>query len=263
MDTSSVSSVQKGFHHESDVSHPQSAGLGRTGNGTSACDHTYPAWYAARRKCCCNAALIGRMFSIARQPCANNSFHTPLGEHVLLYTTTRNLSILSRVSELTSTCCRDRQRKVSVTNGQHLHANHANFFPWPRKLDRVSHPLTAWKHIYAFSLTFSTLIVDCNLAKVSTDAKSNPEFIKPKRREMSYCKDNHICVHGCDYQFANSLPCTMRNVEQNARISSSSWEHGWIYSTSLTRFCVETIVSSFVLMVTFLPVSPGCTHSDI
>ena len=47
---------------------------------------------------------------------------------------------------------------------------------------------------------------------------SNPEFIKPKRRGMPYCKDNHICVHGSDYQFAKSLSCTMRNVEQNAHI---------------------------------------------
>ena len=56
------------------------------------------------------------------------------------------------------------------------------------------------------------------MSKVSTDAKYNPEFIKPKRREIPYCKDNHICVHGSDYQFAKSLSCTMRNVEQNARI---------------------------------------------
>ena len=61
-------------------------------------------------------------------------------------------------------------------------------------------------------------LLDSNLSKVSTDAKSNPEFIKPKRREMPYCKDNHICVHGSDCQFAKSLPCTMRIVEQNARI---------------------------------------------
>ena len=53
------------------------------------------------------------------------------------------------------------------------------------------------------------------MSKVSTDAKANPE---PKRREMLYCKDNHICVHSSDYHFAKSLLCTMRNVEQNARI---------------------------------------------
>ena len=39
---------------------PQSAGLGRTGTGTSACgcDHIYPACYAARRTCCSNAAWV-------------------------------------------------------------------------------------------------------------------------------------------------------------------------------------------------------------
>ena len=38
---------------------------------------------------------------------------------------------------------------------------------------------------------------------------------------MSYCKDNHICGYGSDYHFAKSLStlsCTIRNVEQNARI---------------------------------------------
>ena len=29
------------------------------------------------------------------------------------------------------------------------------------------------------------------------------------------------------------------------RVSASSWEHGWRYSTSLMLFCVESIVSSF------------------
>ena len=82
------------------------------------------------------------MFSIVREPCANNSFHTPLAEHVLLYMTTRNLSIPSMVSELTSTGCRDRSKKASIADG----------------------------------------------------------------------------LHGSDYQFAKSLSCTMRNVEQNARI---------------------------------------------
>ena len=51
-------------------------------------------------------------------------------------------------------------------------------------------------------------LMNSNLSKVSTDAKSIPEFIKPKRREMPYCKDNNICVHGSDYQFAKSLSCT-------------------------------------------------------
>ena len=141
------------------MSHPQSAELGRTGTGTSTCDHTYLAWYASRRTCCSNAALVGGMFSIVREHCANNSFlasFTPLAEHSLLYMTTMNLSIFYGVSELTSTGCRDRSRKASVTDGKELHANHADFFPQPRKLDTV-HPLTAWKNINTFSLTFFTI----------------------------------------------------------------------------------------------------------
>ena len=74
------------------------------------------------------------------------------------------------------------------------------------------------EHLCFFIDIFNNLL-DSNLSNVSTDAKSNPEFIKPNRREMPYCKDNHICVHGSDYQFAESLSCTMRNEEQNARIS--------------------------------------------
>ena len=58
------------------------------------------------------------------------------------------------VSELTSTGCRYRSRKASVTAGQELHANHADVYPQPRKLDTVSHPLIAWTEINAFSLTF-------------------------------------------------------------------------------------------------------------
>ena len=73
------------------------------------------------------------------------------------------------------------------------------------------------EHQYFFIDIFHNL-VDSNLSKVNTDSKANPEFIKPKRQEMSYCKDNHICVYGSDYHFAKSLSCTMRIVEQNARI---------------------------------------------
>ena len=133
---------------------PPKCRIGRTGTGTSACDHTYTPSYAARRTCCRNAALVGGMFSIVREPCANNSFHTPLAERVLLYTTTRNLSIHSRVSEHTSTGCRDVSRKVSIADGQDLQAYHTDFCSWPRQLDTVSHPLTALKSIYAFSSTF-------------------------------------------------------------------------------------------------------------
>ena len=63
-------------------------------------------------------------------------------------------------------------------------------------------------------------LVDSNVSKVSTDAKADPGFTKPKRREMPYCKDNHICVYGSDYHFAKSLSCTMRNLEQNARMGA-------------------------------------------
>ena len=188
------------------MSHPQSARLGSIRTGTSACDHTYPACYAARRTCCSNAVLVGGMFSIVREPCANNSFHTPLAEHVQLYTTNRNLSIHSRVSELTSTGCRDSSRKASIADGKDLQGNHADCFSWLRQLDTVSHPLTALKSIYtAFFIDMFNYLLNSNLSKVSTDANSNPEFIKLKRRAMPYCKDNHICVHGSDYQFAKSL----------------------------------------------------------
>ena len=137
---------------------PQSAGVGRTGTGTSACDHTYPVCYAARRTCCSNAALVGGMFSIVREPCANTSFHTPLAEHVLLYTTTWDPSIPSRVSESS------RLQAAEIDRGRHLlrmdkisRLTMLTFFPWPRQLDTVSQPLTALKSIYAFSLTFLTI----------------------------------------------------------------------------------------------------------
>ena len=73
------------------------------------------------------------------------------------------------------------------------------------------------EHQYFFIDIFHNL-VDSNLSKVSTDYKADPEFIKPTRQEMSYCKDNHIYVYGSEYHFAKSFSCTMRNVEQNARI---------------------------------------------
>ena len=81
------------------------------------------------------------------------------------------------------------------------------------------------EHLCFFIDIFNNLL-DRNLSNVSTDAKSNPEFTRLKRREMPYCKDNHICIHGSDYQFAKSLSCTMRNVEHNARICllmGTSW----------------------------------------
>ena len=105
------------------------------------------------------------MFSIVRENFANNYFpasFTPLAEHFLLYMTTMNLSIFYRVSELTSTGCRSRSRKASVTDGQELHTNHADFFPRPRKLDTVSRPLIAWKNSNAFSFTCFTISMEQN-----------------------------------------------------------------------------------------------------
>ena len=125
------------------------------GSGTRACDHAHHAWYAARRTCCSNGALVGGMFSIVREHCANNSFlvlFTPLAEHILLFFTIMDLSIFFNVSELMSTGWRDRSRKASVTDGQELHVNRADFYPRPRTLDTVLHPLTAWKSINAVSL---------------------------------------------------------------------------------------------------------------
>ena len=208
------------------------------------------------------------MFSIVREHCANNSFlasFTPLAEHFLLYMTTMNLSIFHRVSELTSTGCRDRSRKAYVTGGQELHANHANhadFFPRPRKLDTVSHPLTAGKNINAFSLHI--FHVDSNLSKVNTDSKANPEFVKPKRQEIPIARTTHLVRI-----ITLRSPCRARCATwSRMRVSGSSWEHGWRYSTSLVSLCVETIASSSVLMITFLPpVSQDCicnrTDSEI
>ena len=105
--------------------------------------------------------------------------------------------------------------------------------------------------------------VDSNLSKVSTDAKANPELIKPTRREMPYCKDNHMCVHGSDFHFAKSLSCTMRNVGQNALVCLlvGTWSdilditHGILIGDYRFIICADDI--------TFLPVSQACTHSDI
>ena len=144
------------------------------------------------------AALVGVFGSIVREPCANNSFRTPLAEHVLLYMTTRNLSIPSRVSELTSTGCRDRPRKASFTDGQDPQANHADFLSVAEAARHSVAPTDSIEEHLCFFIDIFNNLLNSNLPIVSTDAKSYPEFIKPKRREMPYCKDNHICVHGSD-----------------------------------------------------------------
>ena len=131
---------------------PQSAGLGMIGTGTSACDHTYPLAMPRVAHVAAMPLWLVCFIPLSENHVRNNSFRTPLAEHVLLYMTTRNLSIPSTVSELTSTGCRDRSKKASITDGQDLQANHADFFLWPRQLDTESHPLTALKS--TFSLTF-------------------------------------------------------------------------------------------------------------
>ena len=71
--------------------------------------------------------------------------------------------------------------------------------------------------------------MDSILSKVSTDAKADPEFIKPKRRDIPYGKDNHIimCLR-FGLPLCEVLVVHNAHVEQNARrpLSTSSWEHG-------------------------------------
>ena len=133
------------------------------------------------------AAFVGVFGSIVREPCANNSFRTPLAEHVLLYMTTRNHSIPSRVSELTSTGCRDRSRKASFTDGQDPQANHADFLSVAEAARHSVAPTDSIEEHLCFFIDIFNNLLNSNLPIVSTDAKSYPEFIKPKRREMPYC----------------------------------------------------------------------------
>ena len=138
--------------------------------------------------------------------------------------------------------------------------NRADFFPRPRKLDTVSHPLTAWKiqNINAFSLHIFHNRVESNLSKVNTDSKANPEFIKPKRQEIPIARTTHLVRI-----ITLRSPCRAQCATwSRMRVSASSWEHGWRYPTSLVSLCVETIASSSMLMITFLPVSQDCVQSD-
>ena len=116
------------------------------------------------------------------------------------------------------------------------------------------------EHLCVFIDIFNNLL-DSNLSKVSTDAKSNPESIKPKRRE---CPIARTTTYVSTVRITNlRSPCRAQCATWNRmRVFASSWEHGWRYSTSLTSFCVETIVSSSVLMITLLPVSHACMQSD-
>ena len=82
--------------------------------------------------------------------------------------------------------------------------------------------LIARRNIIAFSFTCLTISW-----KASTDAKANPELIKPKRQEMSYCKGNHICVHGSDYPLRS--PCRAQCATWNIMRVSASSEGTWLY----------------------------------
>ena len=135
------------------------------------------------------------------------------------------------------------------------------FFPWPRQLDTVSHPLTAWKSIYALPLLFLTIswiaicrkLVSTPKLTQSSPSRSNGKYpIARTTTSMSTVRMTNL-----------QSPCRAQCATWNSmRVSASSWEHGWRYSSSLMSFCVETIVSSFVLMFTFLPLSHACMQSD-
>ena len=89
---------------------------------------------------------------------------------------------------------------------------------------------------------------------MSTDSKANLEFIKPKRQEIPIARTT-TSVSMVRIITLRS-PCRAQCATwSRMRVSASSCEHGWRYSTSLVSFCVERIASSSVLMITFLPVS--------
>ena len=175
-----------------------------------------------------------------------------------------NLSIFYRVSELTSTGCRDRSRKASVTDGQELHANHADFFPAAEVARHSVAPTDSMEeHQYFFIDIFHNL-VESNLSKVSTDAKANPEFIKPERQEMYVLlqRQPHLCLW---FGLPLCKVLVVHNAQRGAEcayLPPHGNVPGWRYSTSFMSSCVETIASSFVLMITFLPVLQACIQSD-
>ena len=87
------------------------------------------------------------MFSIFADPWVKSCFlasSTLLRVHVLLYMMMMmNLSISVMLCGSTSSGCEERVVKAPVTLGQTVHADQADFFPFPRELDTVSHPLIA------------------------------------------------------------------------------------------------------------------------
>ena len=155
------------------MSHPQSAGLGRTGTGTSACDHTYPAWYAARRTCCNNAALFGGMFSIVRELCANNSF---LLHWLKTFCCTLQLgTILSSLGSQSS-----RLQAAEIDRGRHLlrmdKISRLTMltFPMAEEARHSVAPIDSKEEHLCFFNDILNNLVDSNMSKVSTDAKANP-----------------------------------------------------------------------------------------
>ena len=75
-------------------------------------------------------------------------------------------------------------------------------------------PIDRMEEHHCFSIDIFSNIVDSNLSKVSTDAKANSEFLKPKRREMLYCKGNHIWVHGSKLPLCEVL--VVHNAQRGA-----------------------------------------------
>ena len=97
-------------------------------------------------------------------------------------------------------------------------------------------PTDSMEEHQCFFIDIFNNLVDSNLSKVSTDSKANPEFIKPKRQEMSYCNNNHICVYGSDYHFAKSLSCATRNALRGAECAYLP-PHGNMAGDTRRRSC--------------------------
>ena len=180
--------------------------------------------------------------------------------------TTMNLYIFSRVSELTSTCCRNRSRKAYVTEGQELHANHADFFPQPRNLDTVSHQLVAWRNIIAFiaySLTFLTIswITICRKWVLTPKLTQSLSSRSAGKYSVARATTSVSTVRITTLRSPCRAQCA--TWSRMRRVSASSWEHGWRYSTSFMLLCAETNVSSFVLIAPFCQFrKPVCTQTD-
>ena len=102
--------------------------------------------------------------------CAHTNTHTHAAKLVVrlcvMYKQTRNTArcrhmvryicrVLCTVNSMHVICT--GACSPSCIRSVHVRSMQWTFFPWPRQLDTVSHPLTAFKSIYAFSLTFLTI----------------------------------------------------------------------------------------------------------